>query len=298
MDHLAAMRIFVRVVERGSMSAAARDIGIGQPAVSERIERLEAELGVQLLRRSTRTLSTTDMGATFYERAKLAIEAADDALSAVSGDAPLRGTLRIAAPQGLGEMLLPRVLLRLREAHPELRVNVVLNDRVVDPVTEGVDLSLRLGDPGEGGFVARRLGHVPRVLVAAPSYLERHGVPVKPSDLIHHTFARVSGLFAGGRLPLRMLDGRALTVPIDVVLNVSHWRPLHAILLGGGGIGVLQLPVCTQDLETGRLKRLLPGFDVPGLDLHALYAPGRPMASRTRTVLALVEQEMTGISVD
>lgn len=194
--------------------------------------------------------------------------------------------------------MLPRVLLRRREAHPELRVDLVLNDRLVDTVTAGVDLSLRLGDPGEGGFAARRLGHVPRVLVAAPAYLEHHGVLEKPSDLIRHTFARVSGLFAGGRLPLRMLDGRALTAPIDVVFNVSHWRPLHAILLGGGGIGVLQLPVCTPDLATGRLKRLLPGFDVPGLVLHALYAPGRPMASRTRTVLALIEQEMTGISVD
>lgn len=298
MDHLAAMRVFVRVVERGSMSAAARDLGIGQPAVSERIERLEAELGVRLLRRSTRTLSATDMGATFYALAKLAIEAADNALSAVRGDAPLRGTLRIAAPQGLGEVLLPRALLRLREAHPELRVDLVLNDRMVDPVTEGVDLSLRLGDPGEGGFAARRLGHVSRALVAAPAYLERYGTPERPGELVGHAFARVSGLFGGGRLPLRAAAGRILTVPIDVVLNVSHWRPLHAVLLGGGAIGVLQLPVCAQDLAAGRLKRLLPAFEVPGLDLHALYPPGRPMGSRVRTVLALVEEEVARLSVE
>lgn len=298
MDYLAAMRMFVRVVERGSMSAAAKDLGIGQPAVSERLERLEAELGVQLLRRSTRALSTTDMGGAFYERAKLAIEAADDALSAVRGDAPLRGTLRIAAPQGLGEVLLPGVLLRLREAHAGLRVDLVLNDRVVDPVTEGVDLSLRLGEPGEGGFAARRIGHVPRVLVAAPAYLAHHGKPETPGDLVGHAFARVSGLFAGGRLPLRTIDGCALAAPIDVVLNVSHWRPLHAVLLGGGAIGVLQLAVCAQDLASGRLKRLLPAFEVPGLDLHALYAPGLPMASRTRTVLALIEREVARLSIE
>ena len=158
MDYLAAMRVFVRVVERGSMSAAARDLGIGQPAVSERIERLEAELNVRLLRRNTRAVSATDAGAAFYERAKLAIEAAGDALSAAKEGFALRGAVRIAAPHGVGEMLLSPVVLLLREHHPELRVDLILNDRVVDPVTEGVEMSIRLGNLGEGSFIARRLG--------------------------------------------------------------------------------------------------------------------------------------------
>lgn len=168
MDYLAAMRIYVRVVERGSMSAAARDLGIGQPAVSERIERLEAHLGMQLLRRNTRSISVTDVGALFYERSKLAIEAADDALAGAREDMPLRGTLRIAAPHGVGEVVLSPILLSLRDRHPQLKIDLVLNDRIVDPVTEGVDISLRLGDHGEGSYVARRLGHVRRTLVASP----------------------------------------------------------------------------------------------------------------------------------
>lgn len=289
MDHLAAMRLFVRVVERGNMSAAARDLGIGQPAVSERIERLEAELGTRLLRRSTRALSTTDTGAAFYERARLAIEAADDALAVTQPGSALRGTIRIAAPHGLGETLLAPVLLRLREEHPALRVDLVLNDRVVDPVTEGVDLSLRLGDPGQGGFVARRLGHVPRVLVAAPDYLERHGRPSEPVDLADHAFARVSGLFGGDKIALLSPEGGTVIAPIDVALTFGHWRPLHAVLLGGGAIGVLQKPVCIDDLAAGRLEQLLPGFTIPGFDLHALYAAGRPMAPRIKAVLSLLE---------
>lgn len=274
------------------MSAAARDLGIGQPAVSERIERLEAHLGARLLRRNTRMISVTDMGAAFYERCKIAIEAAEDALAGAHDDMPLRGTLRIAAPHGLGEVVLPSLLLRLRDRHPQLKIDLVLNDRVVDPTTEGVDISLRLGDHGDGSFVARKLGHVSRVLVASPGYLDRHGAPTTPADLIGHPFARVSGIFNNGRLPLQTEDGRILSTPIEISLTVSHWRPLHTILLGGGAIGVLQKPVCSDDLAAGRLRLLLPDVVVPGFDLHLLYPAEKPVPPRTRTVVSLLEKEL------
>jgi len=163
MDLLVAMRVYVRVVERGSMSAAARDLSMGQPAVSERIDRLEQYLGTRLLLRNTRRLSVTDAGAAFYERSKQVLESADDALSVVNGDQSLRGTLRIAAPHGIGEVILPAIILRMRKHYPLLKIELILNDRIVDPVTEGVDLSLRLGDLGEGSFIARKRGHVGRV---------------------------------------------------------------------------------------------------------------------------------------
>lgn len=274
------------------MSAAARDLGIGQPAVSERIERLEAHLGARLLRRNTRMISVTDMGAAFYERCKIAIEAAEDALAGAHDDMPLRGTLRIAAHHGLGEVVLPSLLLRLRDRHPQLKIDLVLNDRVVDPTTEGVDISLRLGDHGDGSFVARKLGHVSRVLVASPGYLDRHGAPTTPADLIGHPFARVSGIFNNGRLPLQTEDGRILSTPIEISLTVSHWRPLHTILLGGGAIGVLQKPVCSDDLAAGRLRLLLPDVVVPGFDLHLLYPAEKPVPPRTRTVVSLLEKEL------
>ena len=295
MDYLAAMRVYVRVVERGSMSAAARDLGIGQPAVSERIERLEVDLGTRLLRRNTRAISVTDVGAVFYERCKIAIEAADDALASVQEDMPLRGTLRIAAPAVLGEVVLPSILLDLRNHHPELKVDLVLNDRIVDPTTEGVDISLRLGDPGEGNFVARKLGHVSRVLVASPGYLERYGAPMTPAELFHHPFARVSGLFNNGRLPLQTADGRLTSAPVDIVMTMSNWRPLHAILLDGGAIGVLQEPVCSDDLAAGRLRRILPDFGLPGFDLHLLYSATRPIPSRIRTLATLFERELPSL---
>ncbi|WP_024511103.1 LysR family transcriptional regulator [Bradyrhizobium sp. ARR65] len=300
MDLLVAMRVYVRVVERGSMSAAARDLGMGQPAVSERIERLESHLGTRLLRRNTRKISLTDAGVAFYERSKHALEVADDAVAAVAQDAAsqhksMRGRIRMAAPHGVGEVVLPPLLLRLRDRHPHLKIDLVLNDRVVDPVTEGVDISLRLGDCGEGSFVARRLGHVRRVLVAAPDYLLRHGRPAKPAELIDHPFVRVTGLFNNGQLPLVSNGQQTEPAPIQIALNMSHWRPVHALLLGGAGIGVLQEPVCTEDLASGRLTEVLPEFAVPGFDLHALYPAARPIAPRIRAVLSLLEEHLPGI---
>jgi DNA-binding transcriptional LysR family regulator len=291
MDLLAAMRIFVRVVERGNLSRAARDLGIGQPAVSERIERLEQHLGVKLLRRNTRVVSCTDEGSLFYERSKQVVEAAQEACAAVSQqDHTLRGLLRIAAPQGIGEVVLPRILPGIREQHPQLTIDLILNDQIVDPVTEGVDISLRLGQLGEGSFIARRLGHVRRVLVAAPAYLERHGIPAQPGDLVAHPFIRVMGLFGDG--VLRMLDAQQSLIParVTAAISVSHWRPVHELLVAGAGIGVLQEPVCAHAIASGSLVRLLPDYTVPGFELHALCA--QPMPSRTRAIMTLLEREL------
>jgi DNA-binding transcriptional LysR family regulator len=295
MDLLVAMRVYVRVVERGSMSAAARDLGMGQPAVSERIDRLEQYIGARLLLRNTRKLSVTDVGAAFYERSKQVLENADDALTVANGDQSLRGTLRIAAPHGVGEMILPSILLEMRKRHPLLKIDLILNDRIVDPVTEGVDLSLRLGDLGEGSFIARKLGHVRRVLVASPAYLNEHGTPMTPDALATHPFLRVSGLFNSGRLPLIDPNGQTELAAVDIALSTSHWRPLHRLLLDGAGIGVLQEPVCAEDLAGGRLIRLLPGFIVPSFDLNALYPAIRPLPPRIRAVLSLLEEQLPTI---
>ncbi|WP_266159418.1 LysR family transcriptional regulator [Dyella silvatica] len=296
MDLLAAMRIYVRVVERGSMSAAARDLGLGQPAVSERIERLEQHLGTRLLRRNTRAVSITDVGMLFYERSKRVLEAAEAAQAVVTqDDKTLRGTLRIAAPQGLGEVVLPLLLLRMREQHPQLNIDLLLNDRVVDPVTEGVDISLRLGPPGEGNFVARKLGHVRRVLVAAPSYLARHGIPNKPYELAAHPFIRVTGLFNDGQLPLLGARQAMVQAPVSVAWSASHWRPVHTLLLAGAGIGVLQAPVCAEAIADGQLKPLLPDYQVPGFDLHALFPAARPIPPKTRAVLALLDAHLAAV---
>lgn len=292
MDLLAAMRVFVRVVERGSMSAAARDLGMGQPAVSERIERLERELGTRLLLRNTRVTTCTDQGAVFYSRSKAVLEAADDArASVIQDEQAVRGVLSVAAPQALGELVLPGMLARLRAQHPQLRVDLILNDRIVDPVTEGVDISLRLGSPGEGNFVAQRLGHLQRVLVASPAYLRECGHIGALQDLTRHPFIHVKGLFGDGQL--RLLDARQKphVVPITPSMSASHWRPVYEWLASGAGIGVLQAPACADALTNKTLVRILPGYSVPGFELHALFPAQRPIPPKTRAALALLKEQ-------
>ncbi|WP_175693683.1 LysR family transcriptional regulator [Burkholderia ambifaria] len=291
MDLLAAMRIFVRVVERGNLSRAAKDLGLGQPTVSDRVDRLERFLGVKLLLRNTRAVSCTDEGILFYQRSKIVLDAADEARAVVTlGNNIVRGRIRIAAPHGFGEVVLPEILAVIREQNPQLHIDLVLNDDVTDPVTEGVDISLRLGQIGDGNFVARRLGYVRRVLVASPLYIEKHGLPDEPTDIVGHSFIRVTGLFNDGQLRLMSPSKSVRPTPINVVVSTSHWRPVYELLLNGAGIGVLQEHVCIDALESGRLVRLLPDYTVPGFDLHALLPVTRPVPSKTQVVMKIIEE--------
>ncbi|KVC80977.1 LysR family transcriptional regulator [Burkholderia ubonensis] len=291
MDLLAAMRIFVRVVERGNLSRAAKDLGLGQPTVSDRVERLERFLGVRLLLRSTRAVSCTDEGILFYQRSKIVLDAADEARAVVTlGNKIVRGRIRIAAPHGLGEVVLPEILTVIREHNPQLYIDLILNDEITDPVTEGVDISLRLGPISDGNFVARRMGHVRRVLVASPSYIEKHGLPEEPTDIVGHPFIRVTGLFNDGQLRLMSPSKSVRPTPINIVISTSHWRPVYELLLNGAGIGVLQEHVCVDALASGRLVRLLPDYTVPGFDLHALLPVTRPVPSRTQVVVKILEE--------
>ncbi|KVC93436.1 LysR family transcriptional regulator [Burkholderia ubonensis] len=291
MDLLAAMRIFVRVVERGNLSRAAKDLGLGQPTVSDRVERLERFLGVRLLLRSTRAVSCTDEGILFYQRSKIVLDAADEARAVVTlGNKIMRGRIRIAAPHGLGEVVLPEILTVIREHNPQLYIDLILNDEITDPVTEGVDISLRLGPISDGNFVARRMGHVRRVLVASPSYIEKHGLPEEPTDIVGHPFIRVTGLFNDGQLRLMSPSKSVRPTPINIVISTSHWRPVYELLLNGAGIGVLQEHVCVDALASGRLVRLLPDYTVPGFDLHALLPVTRPVPSKTQVVVKILEE--------
>lgn len=289
MNLLEAMRIYVRVVERESISGAARDLNIGQPAASERIERLEKYLGCRLLLRSARAFNCTPEGVTFYERSKRILHDVEQAVAAVSNDEQdLKGTIRIAAPHCFGETVVPQALTLVRAAYPQLDLELVLNDRIVDLVTEGVDISFRLGQLGEGAFIARQLGQVGRVAVASPGYLSQHGPITEPSDLVKHPFIRVQGLFGTDQLPLRRVASVVESAPIRTAVRTSHWRPMYEMILSGAGIGVLEEPACVEALAAGRLVRILPEFEVLPFDLNVLIQAQRPVPPRVRTMVTML----------
>jgi DNA-binding transcriptional LysR family regulator len=291
MNLLEAMRIYVRVVERESISGAARDLNIGQPAASERIERLEKYLGCRLLLRSARAFNCTPEGLTFYERSKRILLAVEQAVAEVSNDEQdLKGTIRIAAPHCFGETVVPEALTLVRAAYPQLDLELVLNDRIVDLVTEGVDISFRLGQLGEGAFIARQLGQVGRVLVAAPGYLSQHGPITEPSELVKHAFIRVQGMFGTEQLPLRHMATVVESAPIRTAIKTSHWRPMYEMILSGVGIGVLEEPACVDALADGRLVRVLPEFEVLPFDLNVLIQAQRPVPPRVRMLVTMLRK--------
>ncbi len=283
---LEAMRIYVRVVERGSISGAARDLDIGQPAVSERIERLEKYLGCRLLQRNARAFQCTPEGIVFHERSKAVLGAVAQAVAEVSNDEQaVKGSIRIAAPHCFGETLLPEGVKRIRESYPRIDIELVLNDKITDLVTEGVDISFRLGQLGDDAYIAWPLGEIGRVLVASPDYLERHDAIDNLADLARHNLIRVKGSFDADLLPLSR-DGALIdSVPIRTIIKTTHWRPMYEMVLAGLGLGVLETPAAKDALETGGLVRVLPQYEVPALALSLLIQPQRPIPLRVRKIV-------------
>jgi DNA-binding transcriptional LysR family regulator len=187
MDRLSALEVFVRVVETGSFSAAARQVHVGQPAVSKAVAQLEDRLGVRLLLRSTHGLSTTESGQNFYEHAKRAIEEADEAEIAAKGArAALSGRLRVCAAVTFARIHLVPHIGRFLADHPALDVEVILDDRNVDLIEAGIDVALRMGDLADSGLAARKILRGRRLVMGTPDYFERAGLPSVPTDLVAH----------------------------------------------------------------------------------------------------------------
>ncbi|MFX1766980.1 LysR family transcriptional regulator [Paraburkholderia sp. A1RI-2L] len=295
MNLLEAMRIYVRVVERGSISGAARDLDIGQPAVSERIERLEKFLGCRLLQRNARAFKCTPEGTIFHERSKAVLGAVEQAVAEVSNDEQaVKGSIRIAAPHCFGETLLPEGIKRIRESYPLIDIELVLNDKIADLVTEGVDISFRLGQLADGAYIAWPLGDIERVLVASPDYLQRHAAIDDVAELAGHNLIRVKGTFEADLLPVSR-DGTLVdSVPIRTIVKTTHWRPMYEMVLSGLGLGVLDAPAVKDALEAGRLVRVLPQYEMPALALNLLIQPQRPISLRVRKVVDTLRSYIAG----
>jgi DNA-binding transcriptional LysR family regulator len=288
---LEAMRIYILAVERGSISGAARDANIGQPAASERIERLEKYLGCRLLLRNARTFKCTPEGELFYERSKKILAAAEQAVTEVQNDGhTLKGTIRIGAPHCFGEVLLPSALGLVREAYPHLDIDLALNDKIVELFTEGVDISFRQGPVGDGAFHAFRLGEIERLLVASPDYLARHAPIAEPSDLIEHPFIRIKAMFGTDNLPLVNADATRENVAIRTTITTNHWKAMYQMIKDGLGIGVVEAFACFDAVASGRLVPLLPQQRVPSQALNLLIRAQRPVSTRVRSVAEIMKQ--------
>jgi len=286
-DTSAGLAAFVRTIETGSFSDAARLLGASPSAVSKSVARLEARLGVRLIQRSTRTLALTAEGALYFERVAPLIQALADAEQALRTPDDVSGLLRVAAPSDLGRTVFAGWAERFARAHPRLKLELGIADRQVDLIREGYDVAIRVGALLDNRLTARRLTTLQPVLVAAPAYLARRGQPAERADLAEHACLRY--LTPAGPFPWTWADGSSL-VP-DGPFDTNDGVVLRQAALSGAGIAQLARIAVADDLAAGRLDIVLPHLPMPGLEVHALHAYGRQAPQRVRLFIAFLQQQ-------
>jgi DNA-binding transcriptional LysR family regulator len=290
MDRLREMEMFVRVVEAGSFSAAARDLNMGQPAVSKTIASLEDRLGVRLLTRSTRKLSPTEAGTAFYERAVRAIGEADEAEAAAQGaGAGLEGRLRVSAPVTFSRLHLVPMLGSFLDAHPKVQLDLLMDDRAVDLVAENIDVALRMGVLTDSALRARKLGQAERLVIASPSYLARRGVPRTPADLLEHD-GIIYGQSSGGQEWLFRRGTSETSVYLRTRLKLSAAEGVREAVLAGQGFAIASRWMFTPELKSGEVVSILEEWTLPPIDLWVIYPSGRLTSAKARTFIKWFEK--------
>lgn len=279
---LSAILAFVEVVEGGSFSAAARRLGLTRSAVSRQVAGLEDRLGARLLNRTTRRLSVTEAGAVYHQRCVriLAEAAAAERAVADLDDAP-RGLLRVNAPMSFGLGHLGPAVAEFLVRHPAIRVDLTLDDRVVDLVGEGFDLAVRIAELPPSTLIARRLAVNRRVLCAAPSYLARAGRPRHPQQLAEHACLAYAYLATGNDWSFRGPDG-AVSVRVDAAHSANNGDALRHLALAGLGILLSPTFIVGDDLRQGRLVSLLDDWVDADTGVYAVYPHGRHLSPKVR----------------
>ncbi len=289
MDRFQAMATFVRVVDTGSFSAAARQSNVGQPAVSKMIAQLEDQLGVRLVTRTTRGLSPTEAGQRYYERALRALEEADEAEVAARGAGKgLTGRLRISAATTFARLHVVPSLPAFMVEHPDLELEMIMDDRVIDMVEEGVDVALRMGALPDSTATARKLAAGRRLLVATPAYLARAGTPATPAEIAGHQ-AVVYTRYEAAHWTFRHAAGAEASVSVGGRLRVTAAEGLRAAVLADMGLAVASEWMFTRELASGAVVEVLADWALPPLDLWALFPSGRMASAKARAFADYVE---------
>lgn len=290
------MRSFVRVAERGSLSAVARELNVGQSSITRHIRELEAALGVALFSRTTRRVTLTEEGSRYYQRAvqvlRLVEQAGDEARAA--GDAAA-GLLRISCTAALGVRHVSRLIFAFQDRHPAIAVDLNLTDERIDLVRDGVDVAIRLGPLTDSSLKLRPLGLSRRLLVAAPDFLARHGPPAAPEDLEGLDGLRMSNIAGSDTLDLLGPAGERRPVTLTGRLRVDHGLAAREALLAGRCFGPAHVWLVDDLLADGRLVPVLPDHVPPPVPLNMLIVPERAAIARVRLLVEFLAEAVTGI---
>jgi DNA-binding transcriptional LysR family regulator len=285
-DRWQEMAVFVRVAESGSLSRAARELSLSQPSVSRIVGTLEARLGTTLLLRTTRSISLTEAGALYLERAKHLLAEMEEVEQATRGIDSLHGVIRLAMPVLYGSRAIIPALAPFLSRHPDLRVEMIMSDARQNLITDGVDVAIRLGvgPLNDSTFGARRLALVERLVVAAPAYLSAHGAPASPADLIRHDCIVQHGLF--GRESWRFDRNQTVTsVNVVAKLWINSAPGVLAAAVAGLGIALATRVMAAEELRTGQLVHLLAPYRLAPAEVHAIFPAGPRPSAKVRAIV-------------
>jgi DNA-binding transcriptional LysR family regulator len=292
MDKFKAMQTFVRIADAGSLTAAARDLGSSLPAVVRSLAAYEGELGVRLFHRTTRRITLTDEGRQHLERSRHLLAAMEEAEAALrAGATQPEGHLHITAPVLFGQMYVAPVVTRFVQKHAGLRCTMLLLDRMVNLLEEGLDAGVRIGKLDDSSLVAQTIGHVRRVVVATPAYLRKHGTPKHPRDLLRHNCIRIVG---GTRTAWGDFqeNQRVFQVPVSGNLEFNHLWPTVQACAEGAGVGMFFSYQVAQLVEEKKLRVVLEEFELPPRPISIVYPHARLLPARTRAFIEFARQEI------
>ena len=295
MRDLNALRVFVRVAQLKSFKAAAASLGLTSSAVSKSITRLEAEVGVGLLQRTTRSVGLTEDGAIFFDNCKQilgGIEQAELLLSRAT--AGPYGRLRIHMTEGFGRRVVFPTLGAFLEQHPNLTMNVELSDRVVDIASEGFDVDIRIGEVADSRLIARLLGHLIFVVCASPAYLKRHGEPKKPEDLDRHNCLPYSQIHTGRPREWQFQEnGRVYGKTVSGSLHASNSEALLVAAISGLGVVSVSQLIASDAIAAGKVTPVLTKYAAPGPPVHAVYLKGQHVSRKVRALVSFLAANVT-----
>ena len=282
MDTLEAMRIFAVVAEKGSFSAAARQLGLSKALTSKKVAQLEEHLGVRLLNRTTRHVGLTETGAAYRERCAALVAEVDEAHDMVrSRHGAPRGSLKVAAPRAFGEDVLVPALPSFMEAYPDISVDLTLDERRVDIIGEGYDVAVRVDDMPDSSLIIRKVMDFPYLVCASPAYLAARGPLQHPSDLANHACIVLSPVNPTGQWHFN-IDGDVSRVQVPARMRVNTARGVATLVRAGMGVGLCLWSTVRDDLKAGRLVQVLKDYDYYDRSIYAAYPHSRHLSGKVR----------------
>ncbi|MFQ2270607.1 LysR family transcriptional regulator [Aeromonas enteropelogenes] len=297
MDLNAAL-ILVRIVDKGSFTAAAQELGMTKAMVSRRIAELERRLGVRLLYRSTRQLTLTEEGEQYYQRCSKAVDVLTEAELMLSArQQEVTGTLKLAVPIETGQLVVGRMVAKFLQRYPSMQVELELTNRILDPISEGLDAVVRVGDMSNSNLAARRLWSTERLLCASPDYLARSPAIARPEDLLRHERVAVSSGFLASHWCFER-DGREVLVDPPSRFRVNNITCAREAAKAGLGLASLPAMLCLEELERGELVSLLPEWQQPRVPIYLLFPERRLMPRKLRAFIDFMVENGVEFGID